>query len=408
MRSLRQIQIEMSEHRALLNGETELPEEKQTETRKKLVELENEFQKSLKAQDEAEKRKEADRQFAELRMGIELRNYLSAAIKDGSLSGREKEYNAELKLDDRHVVPWDAFVDRDETEDRADVVADVSGSSPNKPRMPVIERVFRRSDASWLGISMPSVAAGEPSYPVMLTGATGSAKAADAAVDAEATTFEAHSVEPHRAANARYLFNMETLAKYGSQTEDLLRRDARRVMAKVFDDQIVSGSGTGANLKGFLHADFVESTGVTDPTAKAKPTDFDAAYSDRLDLLFSYSTADIKMLIGKETLQYLLKTRVDSGAAMDQGGHTYASMLPSGQYRASSRVTAAASNIQKAYTFRQNELRAIAPVWNSVSMIRDPYTKSANAQVAITFIMLFGFVMPRGTKKIQEVRFKLA
>lgn len=405
MRRIAEIQIEMSEHRAALNAETELPAEKQTEIRNKLVGLEAEYQTEIKKAEEAREKRELDRQFAELRMGVELRNYIKAAADGAKIAGREAELNKELKIEADNMVPWEAFVERD-TEDRADVVADVSGAPPAKPRMPIIERVFKRSDASFLNIAMPSVGPGEPNYPVMTAGASGSAKAANAAVEAEAVTFEGHSVEPSRAANARYLFNYETLAKFGSGIEDLLRRDARRVMGKVLDDQIVSGDGTGANIKGFLHSDYIDSTGVTDPTAKPKPTDFDEAYAERVDLLYSYDTSSVRLFIGKETNKYLITNRVDSGAAMDEGGKTYAEMMP-GMYRASTRIAAPVGNIQKAYAFRTSgEMRPIAPVWQGVKLIRDEFTGAAKAQVAITLTMIFGFIMPRGKSK--EVRFKLA
>ena len=411
MRRIAEIQIEMSEARARLNNpEAELPETEQTEIRNRLVALEADLQSEIRTLEEARERRELDAQFTELRGGIELRNYMNAAVNDADIEGREREFNSELKLTNRNSVPWEAFLDRDDpadrTEDRADTVADLSGAAAAKPRMPVIERVFRRSDAAFLGVEMPSVGAGEPNYPVMTAGAAGSAAAENAAVDAEATTFVGHSVEPRRGANARYLFSAETLAKFGAGTEDLLRRDARRVLTKVFDDQIISGDGTGSNLKGMLHSDNVDATGVSNPSNVAVPTDFDGAFADQIDGLYAYSSADVRLLMGRETLVFMSKNRVDAGSLDDEGGRLYSEMLPMERYRASTRVAAPASNIQKAYAFRPAEIRAIAPVWQGVTMIRDPYTQAAKGQVSITLMMLFGFVQPRGKSK--EARFKLA
>ena len=255
---------------------------------------------------------------------------------------------------------------------------------------------------------MPAVAAGEPNYPVMTAGASGAMAAKGVAVDAETTTFVGHTVEPSRA-QARYLFSVEDQAKFGSDLESVLRRDCRQAMTKLIDDQAVAGDGTGANLKGFLHSDYVDATGVQDPAAIAKPVDFDAAFADQIEGLFARNSSAVKMIIGLDTQKYLAKSRTDSAAAGDGGGPTYLSLVngnPHGGMRATQRVAPVKTTIQKAFAFRPMEMRPICPVWQGIQLIRDPYSNAAKGQIALTMIALIGFVMPRGKSK--EIRFKLS
>lgn len=409
---LTEIAVRQSEIREQMNADEELPDEKQTELRNESKALEAEFRTLALAEDEAREKREADSKFVDLRNSIECRNYLAAATADRPVAGREAEFNKEVKLDERATMPWEALVPPDEAdtkpaESRADVAVNVPDEIIGKPRMTVIERVLIDTDSMFCGVSMPAVSAGEPNYPVMTAGASGGMAAKGAAQDAETTTFTGHTVEPSRA-QARYLFSVEDQAKFGNDLESVLRRDCRRVMGKLIDDQYVAGNGIGANLKGFLHADNVDDTGVTDPAAASKPTDFDAAFADEIDGLYALSSEAVKLLIGIDTQKYLAKTRADSAAASDGFGMTYLSLVngnPHGGMRATQRVTAPVSDIQDAYAFRPAEIRAIGPVWQGIQLIRDPYSNSASGQVALTMLALIGYVQPRG--KAQEVRFHL-
>lgn len=408
MRRIAEIQLRQSEIRQAVNGGEELPEERAEELRTEAGALEEEYRALLREQETEREARESDVLFRQLQDRIECRNYLSAAVNDRAVDGAEAELNKELELDDRHVMPWAALVDRNEPrEERADVAAAVPDAAVGTLQRPVIPRVFRRTDAAWLGVEMPSVSAGTVRYPVLTAGAAGSAKETDAAQDAQAISMTGSDVEPTRL-TARYLFRVEDRARLAG-FEDLLRRDLREVMGKLTDDQVVSGDGTGANIKGFLHGDFVDSTGVTNPTNVAKATAFDAAFADEIDGLYAYDSTGVKLLIGTDTVKFLNKTRTDSAAAADAGGITlYQQVMgnPNGGMRATSRVAAPASNIQKGYAFRPMELRAIAPVWEGIQTVRDPYGSAASGQIALTMFALIGYTQPRG--KAQEVRFKLA
>lgn len=413
MRRIDELEIQKSEIRAqLADPDSVLKPSEETELRRKLAQAERDHAAEVLKAAEAREKLDGDRQFIELRDRIEARNYVSAALTGAVLSGREAEFNKELKLADVNTMPFEAVLDR--AEERADVVADVSGADPNKPRMPVLQRVFIRSDSAWCGIQFPSVTAGEPNYPVLTSGGSGQGNlAAEAAIEGEAVTLEGHSVEPSRK-GIRYRIAAESLAKYGSDTEDLLRRDAREALTKLIDDQCISGDGTGENLSGLIGAAAnIDSVGAADPGAVSVPVDIDAIMAGRIDGgPYAYDASEIKLLIGKESYQYLTKNRVNGAAAGDKSGPRYLDLLtkgtpaPQGMIRASTRVPAPASNIQKCFSIRERELRALCPVWSSIQLIRDPYTDSAKSILNLTMIVMLGFKVIRG--KTQERRLKLA
>ena len=297
-------------------------------------------------------------------------------------------------------MPYAALLDdEDRAEMRADVPTTVVDSAKHKPRMSVLTRVFRRTDAAFCGIRMPTAPRGLPVYPVMTAGVAGDTKAEGAAIEAEAATFTATMITPTRA-TARYLVSVEQLAQFA----DLESRSSAPTCAWRWGSwPTISWSrrtrpapNPGSIIS---HAD---ASGVTNPGAIATLKDFDDAYADGIDGLYAYSREGVRLLTGIETERFLVTKRHDETAA------TFGSMVSAagGMRRPTTRVAAAVTNVQKAYRIVPEELRAIMPVWEGLEMIRDPYTGAAKGQIAITALMLFGFDIIRGT--VKELRFKLA
>ena len=164
---------------------------------------------------------------------------------------------------------------------------------------------------------------------------------------------------------------------------------------------MVGGDGTGANISGFIK--LADVTGVQNPAAKATLADFDTAFADGLDGLYAHDLDEVRLLIGRDTLKFMRTNRVTGNT-----NATFAQLVAAngGAFRSSERVAAATSDVQKAYRFRPAEMRMIAPVWEGIQLVRDPYSGAAKGEVALTVLMLFGFAQPRG--KAKEVRFKLA
>ena len=295
-----------------------------------------------------------------------------------------------------NVAPWEALLP---VEERADVATAVADAAIGHPQESILARIFKRSRLGYLGARMPMVASGEPIYPVLTGGATGSAQAAGGAVSAQAATFTGETVGPTRL-SARYLFNIEDVVRF--PVEDALRSDLRMVMADLFDEQVLNGNGVAPNMNGLFRNDAAGPLGVH--AAEATVTDFDQV----LTKIYAYvdgaaadMVSDVRTLVGMATYRKFAILRETNGRNLfDQLSSIGANV------RASAHVPAAAANVQQAIQVRRPE-DLVVPVWQGVRFIRDPYSEAASAQVSITAHTLANLKLLR-SGNWRKVAFKLA
>ena len=328
---------------------------------------------------------------------IELRNYLNAYSQGLRVEGAERELNQGLGLDEVTHVPWQALAPT-ELEERQDVATAVTIADWGKTVHALLPRIFEKTDAGFLGVSTPGVRAGTQAYPVMTGGTTAVTRAANAAVTSAAATFTVETVTPTRL-SARYLLNLEGLAAMGGMLETTLRNDLRTVMGDQFDEQIINGDGTSPNVSGI----FAELTDATDETTVVTFDNVRLKATDELDGKMARSERSVRILVGLaswkkfRSLQNTDK-QLDAIEAYQRLG---------GSMQNSARIPAmdgTSKNQRGILTFEPSA--AVAPIWQGITMIRDPYTNAAKAQVALTAHMLFGFAFKRkdGWK---EVTFRL-
>ena len=377
-----------------------LAPEKLAELQGEMPGIETEIRAAL---DEPEQRAD-DGRFTTLRHRVEARRFVNAAIEDRAVEGAELELMQELKLPDRNMIPWAAVEDR-AVEDREDAVTTVPDTAIGQPRQPILNRVFHRTDAAFVGAMMPSVPRGTPVYPVMTGGAAGGMAGPGVEHDAEEATFVGQNVAPKRA-SARYVIRAEDAARFEG-LEDTLRGDLRMVMGNLIDAQAISGDGQGANLAGFLsHAAAGE-----DPAAGAggvvSMAVTDAAVAGGIDGLYANEPGDVRFLIGTGTMRAILAVRPH--AAQGASDATLLSIFRNacGGVRATSRIAQPDPKLQSMYRFVPNGLRFVVPVWEGMELIRDPYSGASKGEVALTVIALYGALMVRNNG-VQEVRLRLA
>lgn len=315
---------------------------------------------------------------------VELRNYLNAYSQGLHIDGAEREMNQGLGLDSVSQVPWQAIAP---LEERTDDATAVTIADWGKNINAILPRIFERTDAGFLGIATPAVPAGTTVYPVMTGGTTASMKAANAAVEADVATFTHESVTPTRL-SARYLFNLEGLAAMGNLLETTLRSDLRQVMGDQFDEQLINGDGTSPNISGVL-AELTDAAAVGSESTWQNYRD---VATENLDGKMARTESDIRILLGLATWKH---ARSKLNTNQDQDGIQAMTSLGA-SVQNSSRIPAkdGTTNDQKAIlTFEPSA--AVAPVWQGLTIIRDPYTNAHKAQVALTAHMLFGFVFKR-------------
>jgi len=349
---------------------------------------------------------------AELRDRISLGRYLVGIAEQRVLDGAEGELRQELNLSDQ-AIPLEAMLPT--AEERADAVSPQdSGGDPlpsgtiNLTTGPMLTRVFTRTDSAFLGVAMPAVPAGERRYPVMVDGTTAAMQARGAEPDAGAAKFSVVDANPHRL-TGRYVLDLEGVAEMGGLLESTLRADLRREMGFQLDSQILLGSGAANQVSGLLNQLTLQaSPGITfaanDPALITWDLARQLVYGS-LDGKYARTEGDIRLLIGGDSYNFLrtLYRNANAADANDAIGAIRALgamlarsfQIPGPAVATVSPKTAKSSKKVQSALFNAEPGAAVAPVWQGITMIRDPYTEAGKAQVILTAHMLFDFVMRR-------------
>jgi len=348
---------------------------------------------------------------AELRDRISLGRYLTAYANQRVLEGPEAELNQELRMAD-NTVPLEALLPT--PEERADAVSPQdAGGDPlsfgtvNTTTGPMLTRVFTATDTAFLGIAMPTVPPGERNYPVMVDGTEAAMQERGGAPDAGAAKFNVVNATPHRL-TGRYVFDLEGVAELGGLLESTLRADLRREMGYQLDRQVLLGSGANGQVRGLINAlDLQVPPGAAAGRDAPQLSWANARQigTEGLDGRYARTEADIRLLIGGATYvaARTLYRNENAGDAMDAIAAMRAlgmGLRRSFQIPAPAAVTFKGQN--SASTKRTERAiansepgAAVAPVWQGISMIRDPYTEAGKAQIVMTAHMLFDFLMRR-------------
>ena len=316
------------------------------------------------------------REVRHLEEGVEVRHYLEAALNDFPLDGREKELQDALGLAGVGTqVPWIALLS---PEQRVEVRAATTAPSDSDVVVAnVLGRVFASGAGAYLGVNFPAVPVGAANYPVLSAGVSPANAEGSAAANQTAATLTANVLDPTRL-TAEYLIRYEDLNKF-RMMEEALRADLQGAMTEAADAQIIAGDGTSPNVSGFSNA-------LTAPDNPSDVADFAAYASTRakqVDGRYAQNEDGVKILVGAATYQH--------ASALYQSG-SGVSALSRLMPKVSPHIADAASNIQAAYACRSMN-RAVAPMWPSISLIRDSVSGSAKGEIKIVAIAMWNFAI---------------
>ena len=364
------LQLEMSEKRQAINA-LQAQEEYAIDDLDRLNgeyrELEIRFQSALIEEAEEHDATPTDDLDSEgwevrsLEERVEFRNYLSAALNDSPLTGREKEFEDALGIESGGItqLPWIALLSPEER-----VEARAATTAPTNSDVVVaniLGRVFANGAASYLGVNFPSVPVGSANYPVLSSGVAPANAEGSGAANQTKATITANVLEPTRL-SAEYLVRVEDLHRL-RMMEDALRADLQGAMTEAMDAQIVAGDGTAPNVSGFNSA----LTAATDPTSEADFAAYASARAKLVDGRYAASEDDVRVLVGAATYAHAAEL-YQSGS----GTSALSRLMP----RVSPHIPAATSNIQAAIASR-SQGRSVAPMWPSISLIRDNVSGSS-------------------------------
>ena len=326
------------------------------------------------------------REVAELRAKSSVVSYVKAASEMRSVDGPEREYNSALGLGaDQFPLVLLA------PETRQTTAVDVS-TNPQA----WLDRLFDQTAAQRLGVSFRSVGPGVASVPVTTAGASAVQLDKSGAVSAAAWTIGITEMKPKRN-SVSAIFSIEDVQRIGPGLEAALQRDLRSALVEGIDATIFKGDATPtaatADIVGLQTAAIAEFT-LTQAN-KIKGGQVLAALAAFIDGRHAASPADIRIVTSIGSNVLWLTT---SQSAVEN--QTIAQFLRDSGITWSTRGgidTATANGDFGLYVGLGNGIEgaAIAAVWESASMIRDPYSGATKGEVGIVLNTLWDFAIPR-------------
>ena len=242
----------------------------------------------------------------------------------------------------------------------------------------VLGRVFarRRGRISWACLILLFQSA-QANYPVLSAGVSPANAAKSAAADQTAAVLTANVLNPLRL-TAEYVVRYEDLNQL-RMMEEALRADLQGAMMEAADKGVVAGDGTAPNVNGFIN----KLTDPTNPSTESAFADYASARAGLVDGRYAQSEDDVRILVGASTYAHA------AGIYQTGSGTSALSRLSP---RVSPHVPAVASTIQRAIASRSTN-RAVAPMWPSISLIRDSVSRSGEGEIVITAIALWNFAI---------------
>ena len=301
--------------------------------------------------------------------------FMQAAVEHRALSGVEAELQQHYGLNGA-AMPLEMLEQRA----IATVQAGATGNAATNfeaPPQQIVGRIFPASVLAYLGVSTPTVAAGQQNYPVIHTGSEANVPAANAASAESTAAVRIFTVEPRRL-QASLRFNVEQRALLPA-ISDAFTNDLRAELMSDLDNQVLNVASDGL---------FNALTQPADATTRVNWATFRALVTNQVDGILASTPGDVSLLVGQATYRYaetLFRTTDTEESAAEMMGRL------SGGLRVSSFVPAVASKDQMALTVRaRGATFATAPVWQGIDFVVDEITSRANGQIVLSALMLFG------------------
>ena len=323
--------------------------------------------------------------------------FREAELGDGS---RDGDFPLALLLDpaeplfETHEERWSRLRD---VERRA-VTPLASSAYGASTQRPIMSRVFTRSVAARLRVTMPAVPVGTIAFPYIVTGTTASMAADTTEVAATAGSLAGSTLEPIRL-QASYEFDSRSTLLLRDY-ESALRLDLSSLLSDQMDDQIINGSGAAPNVNGFIS----ELPAVSNPSGLTTWSEAWAAFTGLVDGLNAYEVGDLVAVTSAKNHEYLQGLYPPVANVTHPRLSAWEKIAMSiGSLTASSRVANAAGTSggaqKSSYAIAAKTSypsgSAVAPIWRSGRLIVDPYSLALKGQERITLQMFWNFKIIR-------------
>ena len=297
-----------------------------------------------------------------------LGEVFGAAVEQRATDGATRELQDELGLM-ADSIPLELIEER------------TSGVTPapstvGANQQSIIPAVFPQAAATFLRVPQPRVPTGEAVYTVLSTSATPGTPAEGIDQAHSAAAFTAESLSPARI-QASLFFSREDRARLVGMSE-ALRENLSMALMDQLDDEILTGT------TGLLSGTVLANHNVTTETDYALYRS-QFAYS-RVDGKYATGTGDLRVLMGSGTYAHAASQYRGNN---DNTDALMALLRAVDGVRVSAHVPAVASSRQNAVIRRGGRMDMVAPIWQGVQLIVDPYTQAKAGEIIVTAVMLF-------------------
>ena len=339
---------------------------------------ETKIQAAIVADDTEETTTTEDSEGRELRALIEgssAGEIMDATLNGAQTDGRTAELQTHFGLSP-NMIPLELL--REERGEREYRAVTPSPGEVGQTEQPVVQPIFADGEAAYLNVSMPTVASGEASFPVLTSRPTVGGPHKDSTAVAETTgAFTAESLEPERL-QASFFWRRVDAAKF-KQLDSALRQALRSGLSEALDAQML--------------AQIVTDVGRTDAAAK----DTFSTYRSRLvysqiEGRFARQESDVRLLVGSGTLANMAAAYRANSA--DDSVLDSLRRISSG-VRVSPHIAAVEANKQDCLVRLGNRRDAVMPVWRGVTLIADEITKAGTGEIVVTAVLLAAFKVVR-------------
>ena len=407
MTRLQKTLLKMSEHRqainTLLDAENRT-DEQQADLEKRTGEiqgLEPELRASLAAEPPTGETLTApmdteDRERLEIRNRTGFRDYLIAALSGSPVSGAAAEFNASCHVSSGDHVPRELFdAPAREMRQRLEHRAVTPGPAIDAAAQPTVPFLFEASVLPTLLVEFPSVQSGVQQIPAISQAPPAGVVAKDADAASTAAAYTLVNRSPKRLAGA-VEFRVEDLAVHSTLESDLSSA-LQESLSNQLDEQGFNGGG-GTALSGLFHqATNVSASGTTDTFTLGLE-----AFASLVDGRYARGMNHLRGVIGSKTFAAYM--------ALYHGGSGDMTLYEKlrglmGSLEVSDRMPGVSSGAQKGIVTKNAGMQPIRIyTWDSLSLLRDPFTAAKAGKVTVTATQLVSDpFIPFGLNQAVEV-----
>lgn len=331
----------------------------------------------------------ADRQFADLVAGFEMRQIVLALDEGKALSGKTAEVVEEMRNAGGYrgiPVPLAAL------EQRNTVAADVPNPTQTRP---IIDRLFPASVASRLGVQTVNITQGSVEWPVATAGAVAGWAPTEGGNVPGPNPFQTaeRMLSPDNTLGAHMRITRKALKQAGDGLEQAIRRDMAAAIGAELDRAVLLGTGADGEPLGIIPG--ATSYGITSTAvgAAASWAAFRAEVVAFMQANAINAASGVNMAFDPEIWAELDETLI-AGTAVSEWDRLV-KHVPAGNI-------ALANQLDGGTAILTTSAGGIAPaflgIFGGVDLIRDPYTDAQNGGLRLTGLLTADVTVARGSQ----------